>query len=403
VNLLFKGQSNYHTTHTKHSMSAANKPKRKNRSGKTQLIDLTDVPREREAMKDFLRERLIFDAATSGTVPNSKPPIAFHRINIGFKNPDASEGDLVLGMDRSFSFGVSENRNEQTQVIQGYSYPISMRDRDGATDYQEQSVQFIEMLAEVCQEHCLQPAVLASMKMQGSIKAHHLEGMNPLYYQKDEAGARIEGGSVTFYPKLMWFPAGEKNGKAREERMFTHFYAEDEIDAEGEALELDPLNFIGKKHHTTPAVKFESLFIGAKTKNIQCKVFETNVKETETRPKRLMKSRNSRLPNVVSAAQDPMKAKGKLDEVKEEKSGKDEKEVKDENGGDDVGDDSGNPGNENKEEGEPKLVASDDESVDVSKKAKGKKGKKKGDGDAADDGEKKPGIRRNKLPPAAQK
>jgi hypothetical protein len=379
-------------------MSAVNKQSRKNRSGKTQLIDLNDFPKEREAVKQLLKERLIFDAAVSGTVPNSKPPVTFHRINIGIKNTDQSEGDVVLGMDRCFSFGVSENRNDQ-QVLNGYSYPIAMRDRDGATPYQEQTIQFIEVLAEVCQEHCLQPAVLASMKMQGSIKAHHLEGMNPLYYQKDENGERQEGGNVTFYPKLMWFPAGEKNGKVREERMFTHFYAEDEIDEEGEALELNPLNFIGKKHHTTPAVKFESLFIGAKTKNVQCKLFEANVKESETRPKRLMKGKGSKLPAVVSSANDPMKAKGKLDvpEAKDEKKQEAEGEVGVNN------DAEGHEDDNRQVDNEQQLVASDDEAAEVSKK-KGKKGKKKGDAEVADDGEnKKPGIKRNKLPQAAAK
>lgn len=383
-------------------MAAVNKPKRKNRSGKTQLIDLVDFPKDRESMKQVLQERLIFDAAVSGTVPNSKPPIQFYRINIGIKNSDGSEGDLVLGLDRCFSFGVSENRNEQTQAIQGYSYPIAMRDKDGATEYQEQSILFIEVLAEVAQEYCIQPAVLISMKAQGTIKAHHLEGMNPLYYQKDDNGARVEGGSVTFYPKLMWFPAGEKDGKKREERMFTHFYSEDEIDAEGEALELDPLNFIGKKHYTTPAVKFESLFIGAKTKNIQCKLFEANVKESENRPKRLMKNRNVKLPIVVSSAHDPMKAKGKLDNPgsDEVKNGKDEKsEV-----GADAAEAEGYEDENKQVENDHQLVASDDESSESGKKKK--KGKKKAESDApVEDGDapKKPGIKRNKLPPAATK
>src|SRR5437016_3529619 len=131
MKLLFKLCENYHTTHTYNlQMSAAIKPQRKNRSGKTQLLNLSNLPHDRADMKEELRKRLIFDAALSGSVPNSKPPITFHRINIGITNEDKSEGDLVVGFDRSFSFGVSENRNEQTQALQGFSYPISMYDRE---------------------------------------------------------------------------------------------------------------------------------------------------------------------------------------------------------------------------------------------------------------------------------
>lgn len=291
LNLLLKEFQNIQNTPTHiPKMSASGNAKKSMKRDNTQLTNIMDLPNDRQALKEELKKRLIFEDAVFGTHPTNKT-ITFYRINIGIKNPDDSEGEVIIGLDRSFSFGVSTNYDESKTVIQSYSYPISMYDRNGATDHQLRSVQFIEVLSEVCQEYTLQPHVKQSLSAPKT-ELHHLEKYNPLYYPEDKkTGERIQGKSPNFYPKLLWVKAGvNKNGKEVKERMFTRFYAEDEDGPDGEPLSLNPLEFLDKKHYTTAAVKFESIFFGAKTKNIQTKVYEAVVKAADSGSKRLLRT-----------------------------------------------------------------------------------------------------------------
>jgi len=271
-------------------MSASGAAKKRTQRDNTQLTDIMSLPRDRQALKEELKKRLVFDDAVFGSHPTNKT-ITFYRINIGIKNPDDSEGEVIINLDRSFSFGVSTNYDESKTIIQSYSYPISMYDKNGATEMQLLSVQFIEVLSEVCQEYTLQPHVKQSLAAPKT-ELHHLEKYNPLYYPEDKkTGERILGKSPNFYPKLLWAKAGtNKQGKEVKERMFTRFYAEDEDGPDGEPVSLNPLDFLDKKHYTTAAVKFESIFFGAKTKNIQTKVYEAIVKPADNGSRRLLRT-----------------------------------------------------------------------------------------------------------------
>jgi hypothetical protein len=270
-----------------------------NRSQNTQLINIMDLPHDRAGMKAALKARLIFDPATYGAIPGDEQ-LGFHRINVGITNPDGTQGDVVFGMDRSFSFGVSENRSKETKALQGYSYPISLYDRDGATEHQLLTVQFIELCAEVAIEHMLKAATRDEVNDYKYQEANLMK-FNPLYY-KEEKGVRIEGASPTFYPKLMWYKAGKnKRGKEVGERMFSRFYAEDEVDENGDPLPLNPLDFQNKKHNTTPAIKWEGIFFGKAAKNTQWKLYEAYVKEAESGAKRLLRTAARSQPTIVAA------------------------------------------------------------------------------------------------------
>jgi hypothetical protein len=309
LNFLLKGFQE-RTNHTSNlpEMSATVAAKRRQRDN-TQLTNILDFPRDRQAMKEELKSRLIFEDAVFGSHPTNKT-ITFYRINIGIKNPDGTEGEVIVGLDRSFSFGVSTNYDESKTVIQSYSYPIALYDKNGATELQLLTVQFIEVFSEICQEHTLQTHVKQSLSAPKT-ELHHLEDYNPLYYPEDKkTGERIPGKSPNFYPKLLWVKAGtNKNGKAVPDRMFTHFYAEDEDGPDGEPLELNPLDFIDKKHHTTAAIKLESIFFGAKTKNIQTKVYEAVVKSADNGSRRLLRTTRTLAPSSNEPGKPPVSGK----------------------------------------------------------------------------------------------
>lgn len=306
-------------------MSAKPSTKRINRSSTTQLLNLMDLPRDRAAMKAELKKRVIFDPAIPGSVPDSD--ISFFRINMGIINPDGTQGDIVFGMDRSFSFGVSENRNKETKALQGYSYPISLYDRDGATVHQEMTVQFIELIAEIATEHMIKPEIKDSVNNH-KLQAHHLEKFNPLYY-REEKGVRVPGASPTFYPKLLWFKAGkDKRGKEVGDRMFSKMYLEDEVDENGEPLEATVLDFISKKHNTTPAVKIDGIFLGSLAKNIQYKLYEAYVKEMDSNSKRLLKTPAVKTQSVIINGVNPLMNKGKDEASSDTKTNTEEHDIK---------------------------------------------------------------------------
>lgn len=278
--------------------SQANK-KRNSRSRFTQLTDVMSFPADVKALKEELKRRIVIDPPTFGTVPNSNPEIKFVKKFFGIKNSDGTEGELVLDTDRLFCFGVSEAKAPDTGILNGYSMAISMYDRDGATERQMRTVQFINVLTDVLKEHLLLDETKNETEFY-ELEAADLKKFNPLYLKKDK-GKVVEGSAPTFYPKLIHFKAGkDKNGKPRDAKMMTKFYLEDEVDDNGDSVEVNPLDYIGVRFHATTAVKFECIYMSAKTINIQTKATEAEIKAAETGPKRLLRvgSSAARQPSI---------------------------------------------------------------------------------------------------------
>ncbi len=272
----------------------------------TQLTDVMNFSSDKKILKEELKARLILDSPVFGTVPNSIPPITFHRIIMSINNFDEiTQGDLVIGLDRCFSFGVGENKSPEGR-LNGYGTSISMYDRDGATERQLRIVQFISVLSSIIVDHLLTDESKKAMNM-WTVKEAHLDKINPLYYKRGDKGEIIEGAGATFYPKLIWYGAGkDKKGKDRSASMRSKYYLEDEVDEQGEQVQVDPLDYIGVRHYVTAAIKFESVFIGAKTKNMQCKVYEAEVKAADTGPKRLLKIQSNRTPTIILNGSNPL-------------------------------------------------------------------------------------------------
>ena len=279
-------------------MSKQTSIKRNSKSRNTQLLDVMSLPADEKTMKTELAQRIIFEKVIEGTVPNSTPEIKFSRISYSITNPDGSEGELVFSTDRCFSFGVSEGKDPATGTLHSYSIAMSMYDRDGATERQTRTVTFLNVLTELTKEHLLKDDI-KDQHGKYDLVLSDLRKLNPLYLKK-EKGKVVEGASPSFYPKLIYFKAGkDKNGKDREERVLTKFYSEDEVDESGEQLQINPMDFIGQKCYVTAAVKIEGIFIGSKI-NIQCKVYEANIKAAETGPKRLLKISSNITPTTIN-------------------------------------------------------------------------------------------------------
>lgn len=286
------------------------KPKKVNRSKTTKPSDplthnLDDV---------------IFDPVVSGTIPGSDLPS--WRINIATRLPQTdeekrkgvkpAESDLVLSLDRSFCFGVSENRDTKTGALNGYSCAIPLWDRDGATPRQLATSKWITAFAEKCKDHLLSNEVMSSVERfnREGLERSDLKKLDPLYWKR-EKGKIIDGTGPTLYPKLNFnagktFKKKQKNKEGKEEevevqiasKMFTIFYLEDEVDANGRPVEVDPLEFVGKYFYITPLIRFDSIYIGAKT-TLQFKIHEADVKALEGGQNRLLHTSIPRAPTTT--------------------------------------------------------------------------------------------------------
>lgn len=226
-------------------------------------------------------KRMIFSDAQPGNIPNSVPAITFKRIYISTRNEDGTVGELILPTSKLFSFGVSENVNQETGKVSGYSMPLCLWNRDGATKEEKEWSDTFNNIVEACKEH-----LIANREEieQYELEATDLKKFNPLYWRRDK-GKIVEGSGPTLYAKLI---VSKKQNK-----IISMFY-----DENGD--ELDPLTLLGKYCYTQAAVKIESIFIGSKI-TLQVKLYECEVKLADTGMKRMMKKRPEGSKSVTMA------------------------------------------------------------------------------------------------------
>lgn len=223
--------------------------------------------------------RIIFSEPIRGAVPDS--PIEYKRINISSRNDDGSVGDLILPTSRLWSFGVSENKDAQTQKVNGWTLPLCLWNRDGATQEQKDWTTTFDAIV----DHCIDHLVENPHEIEQLFELTHNDfkkikgGLNPLYWQREAAmenGKRVmrikPGTGPTLYPKLIF---SKKNDK-----FISQFF--DQSDRE-----INPLDLIGKFCYVNAAIKIESIFIGARI-CLQVKVYEAVVEVAQTGMKRLL-------------------------------------------------------------------------------------------------------------------
>ena len=246
-------------------------------------------------------KNMIFSEPNVNTIPDSKPAIVFRRIQISTKNPDGSVGELIIPTIRNlFSFGVSENLNQETGKVNGYTFPICLYTRDAPKPEEKEWVDTFNNIVEKCKEHLV--------KNRDEIEKYDLEKndlkkLNPLYWKRDK-GKIVEGSGPTLYAKLI---VSKKLGK-----IVSMFY--DEF-----GKDIDPLELIGKYCNCNAAIKIESIFIGNKI-SLQVKLYESEIKLLQTGMRRLLTRPNSN-PRVLVKS---VKASGVGDMLEDEDEDEDD-------------------------------------------------------------------------------
>lgn len=204
------------------------------------------------------------------------------RINIGSKNDDGTEGELVFETEKLFSYGVCENTDKATGKVNGYTAPLCLLSKDNPTKAENDFIETFEKIIEKCKDHLLKNKKEYKMN---DLERSDLRKLNPLYYKKNGEGEILEGATPTLYAKLI---VSKKNGQ---NKIITEFF-----DSEtGETF--NPLDLIGKYCFVKAAIKIESLFLGSLKTSLQIKLYEADVKLINTGVKRLL-SRPQAKPRV---------------------------------------------------------------------------------------------------------
>lgn len=232
---------------------------------KTQLTDI----------HNYETSNMIFSNPESGSIPNS--PINFHRIHISTRNPDGSIGELIVSTEELFSFGLQENQDMTSGLTNGYSVPLCLHSKNGATESETNFCDKFTNIVDTCKEHIIS---VKDEVGKYDLEMSDLKKFHPFYWKRDK-GKIDESRGPTLYPKVI---VSKKNG-LKIQTFFTDADTGEEIDA---------LTILKKYMYAVCALKIESIFIGNKI-SLQVKVYECMYRLIDTGMKRLLQR-----PKVVS-------------------------------------------------------------------------------------------------------
>jgi hypothetical protein len=222
--------------------------------------------------KGYNVNRMRFSKPIVGNIPDSKPAISFKRINITTKNEDGSEGELIIPTTELFSFGVSENKSQETGNVNGYVMPLCLYNKDGASEDEKDFVTTFNNIVEAAKKHLLDNKDDIEKY---DLDERDLKNFNPLYYKK-EKGKIVDGQGPTLYAKLI---VSKKNGQ---NKIITEFF--DGVSGNP----IKPLDLIGKYCYTKAVIKIESIFLGSKI-SLQVKLYEAEVNLINSGVKKLLR------------------------------------------------------------------------------------------------------------------
>ena len=215
--------------------------------------------------EDITKENIIFNKTKEYKVKDTN--IKYKRIKIEVNYSNGKKGPLVVETPLLFSFGVSENKDQKTGKLNGYSVPVCLWERDGVPNQKELSFfEVINSINSLCQNHL--------ESEYGPDLASHMT--SPFYFKtitytdkkgrektkKDDTSAPI------LYAKLIY---SEKSKK-----ILSLFKGKGGRD-------LNPLKYINQYCNVKLALIIEGIFISKNVVSLQIKVHECYVKELEPR------------------------------------------------------------------------------------------------------------------------
>ncbi len=247
----------------------------------TELIDLST----------YDMNRIHFDAPQETEFKQGSTTIKFYRIPIGSKN-QAGVGEFVFEIPYfAYCFGVKEFKDQRDDsVVASHTMSLSMVDSDNATGEQTQLIKKMEEFTERVKDH-----LIASKKLlkKPTLDRGDLKTLNPIPQAIDkESGEALN--AWYFSPKLMERKMYNRvDGKQAEAtdyhlKVDTQFYLDGEFDEKGEAVEVNPLDYVGKRFRFKGTIKIKEIYIGARI-SLKTEVYDGVVQNVDNKRKRLVR------------------------------------------------------------------------------------------------------------------
>ena len=237
----------------------------------TQLTDL----------ETFNPTNLVFETLRKNNFKDKEgKPVETKSMDINMRYPNGSKGPLIFQLPRC------DTRCLSAQVGEGLEKTFSVFLSEGETVTAEHKhvMNVINQIIQACTKHCLTDDVKAKLG-KWELEASDFKRLNPIEYQKERDTKKpyLDKPQV-MYLKLMTKFSKELGMKVSDSR----FYNEGEFDANGNPVELDYTEFIGKSGTCVPLIKIEKIFFGAVYK-LHVKMYQCDVKVSDGGFKSLIK------------------------------------------------------------------------------------------------------------------
>lgn len=214
---------------------------------------------------NFDVNRIVFTKVQKKSANN----ITYNTIGIKVKNvkPNSSEldgttGDLVFATSEIWSPGVQENKFAPGT----WSMPLFLYGMNGATDEEKKFVDVFNSIVEHTKNHIVVVRTEIG-KPRLTTDSESFEKFNPLWFKKNkETGENESDSSPVFYVKLM------QNKRSGENNILSKF-----ADATTKKI-VNFTDMIDRKCNVRAVIKFESIFINAKTISLQIKLVDACVR-----------------------------------------------------------------------------------------------------------------------------
>ena len=214
---------------------------------------------------DIKFENISFGRVEVGRVPGKD--ITYERIPITIIHGNNLFGSLFIKTEQCFSFGAQQNINKETGVVSGWTLPIAMYNRDGATEEQLEWVVKFGEIVERCKDYVMQLYDFERLQLD------KIGGC--MWWPKNEGIVDEERGP-TLYSKII---AG-KSGK----RFDTKFRLVKDLYDQDEAGVVITKEEVIENCTVIAVIKIESIYICGENISLQVKVYEALVEKQEELP-----------------------------------------------------------------------------------------------------------------------
>lgn len=251
------------------------------------------------------KSNIIFSTAESCSYnPPSGPKLKYFRVPILTKNPDASQGKLILITPPVFSFGVSENKfgDDPNAKAKGYACSLCLLNKDSPSEDERAFLKCHNLIVDECIRFVVKNKSSLEFRSMDEDRLRHEYKIDPIYYKREtftnsegnEEQRIVPGCTPVLYPKLLHKNIKDEETGESSVQVLTKF-----IDNEGNSLSLE--NVIGCFSTMTAVLQYESIFVNSKNVKIQVKLVEAAVELIQRQQKSYLSIRPKAVEGVSEA------------------------------------------------------------------------------------------------------